>query len=157
MFEKPEPASPDMFPIETALRETFDENLTKLGDRTGLDLAAQATERREYAAVMRATGLHEHAGLAKLIHNEWTNARMADAGPVDDVDLDAQIDVQNEASRSALRGQWGAEGAEDLLQRAQKFARQHPKLAAILQTRGIGSRPHVVQALVEHVRKVNFR
>ena len=43
------------------------------------------------------------------------------------------------------------------MQRVNKYVKQHPKLDAIINTGGIGARVDVVQALVEHVRNINFR
>lgn len=148
------PADADGFyPIENTLDLVFTENLTKLSDRTGMSLEAQATERREFSTVMTDAGLHKSPVVAELIHNAWTQARLDG----DEVDVEAALATTNEDTRRALREQWGAKDAEDLTRRAQKLVKQHPKLAAILATGTVGSRLDVVSALVQHVRDVNFR
>lgn len=136
----------------------FHENLTKLGDRTGLTLEEQAAEYRDFRVMSGAADLQETAALAELLHTEWTDARLAQARPGgDDAELEARVAADVEASRVWLREEYGAKDGEALLARVHKFAHQHPKLLAILETRGIGSKPKVVEALVEHVRRINFR
>jgi hypothetical protein len=44
-----------------------------------------------------------------------------------------------------------------LVERANRYVKLHPKLAAILNTGGIGARVDVAKAIVEHVRNINFR
>lgn len=143
----------EMFSTELMLTGTFDNNLPRLGDALGMTLEQQTAERREFSAIVRSAGLQP--GVARRIHDAWTTARLAPTAAEDEDDK--ALLAANAESRRALRDQWGSKDAEDLLQRAQKFARQHPKLNAILSTGGIGSRKDIVQALVEHVRTVNFR
>lgn len=143
----------EMFSMEGMLASALDPNLTKLGDVTGMPIEQQKVERREFSAIARQAGLFP--GVAKAIHNAWTSARLAP--PMDEAEEDNQLREANTETRRALREKWGAEDAEDLLARAQKFVGQHPRLAEILSTGGIGSRKEIVLALTEHVRHVNFR
>jgi hypothetical protein len=154
----PEPPDPgSLYSTVGMLRTKLNQNFVRLGDAGLLDLDDQEKERKEYAALVRETDLP--LGTAELLHDRWTSARLegARAGGDNARELATQIDRDAEASRIALRETWGAKDAEDLVQRAKKFATQHPKLNAILNTRGIGSRPDVVQAIVSHVRDINFR
>ena len=158
LYDAPAPDPGGFYRIERAMDLTFNDNLTKLADRTGLSLDAQATERSQYADLMRASGLDQNLAVAELLHTAWSDARMADARPgVEQADVLAEIAAMNEATRAALREEYGARDAEELLQRTNKFVKQHPKLAAIMKTRGVGSRLDVVTALFDHVRAVNFR
>jgi hypothetical protein len=154
----PEPLAPgEFYSTQEMLRSCFDRNFLKLSDGGVLTLEQQAAERKEFAGLVRETGLGLAA--AELLHDRWTSARLegARAGGDNARELATQIDLDAEASRVALRETWGAKDAADLVQRAKKFATQHPKLNAILNTGGIGSRVDVVQAIVEHVRNINFR
>ncbi len=143
----------EFFSMEGMLTTTFNQNLRRLGDGLGMSIAEQTAERREFSAIARNTGLFPR--VARSIHDAWTSARLA--SPRDEAQEDERLRQANTETRRALREQWGAKDAEDLLQRAQKFVKQHPKLAAILSTGNIGSQKAIVQALVEHVRTVNFR
>lgn len=86
-------------------------------------------------------------------------ATAADVRQQRGVDLTAaEIQALNEASREAIHDTYGERYAADLLARADKFVRAHPKLNALIAERvGIGSHPKLVAALVEHVRVTNFR
>lgn len=152
-------ADPDGFyRVELGIKTTLDNNLTRLSDRLGLTLAAQAAERREVGDLARASGLDGNLGLVELVHTSYTDARLAAARPgVDPAAAQAELAATNEATRTALREQYGAKDAEDLLQRVNKFVDQQPKLKAIMRTGNVGSRLDVVTALCEHVRTVNFR
>lgn len=143
-------AAADFYPIEGLLKPTFDENLPRLGDKLGLTLEQQAAERHQFSETIRAAGLDLTVG--RLIHNAWTSARLAP-----DTSTEEDLLAQTEATRRALREHWGAADAEDLLRRAQKFVKQHPGLSKTLGTGTLGSRRDIVEALVEHVRRVNFR
>lgn len=143
----------EFFSMEGMLKTTLDQNLTRLGDTLGMSIEEQTVERGEFSDIARRAGLFP--GVARAIHDAWTSTRLA--APVDEAEEDEQLRQANTETRRALREQWGAKDAEDLLQRAQKFVKQHPKLATILSTGNIGSRKVIVQALVEHVRRVNFR
>lgn len=153
VHETPDPGS--LYSTNAMLRTTFDRNFEKLSNAGVLTLPQQAAERTEFSTLVRQTGLDLSVGI--LLHDQYTSARLADASDDDGADLVAQIRADSEAARTALREQFGERDAADLMQRAQKFVRQHPQLAAICQTRGIGSKVAVVQAIVEHVRAVNFQ
>lgn len=148
---KPEPG--EFFSMEGMLKTTLDRNLTSLGDGLGMSIEEQIAERKQFSAIARNAGLFP--GVARAIHDAWTSARLQPV--VDEADEHRSLGQANTETRRALREQWGAKDAEDLLQRAQKFVKQNPKLASILSTGNIGSRKAIVQALVEHVRRVNFR
>jgi hypothetical protein len=53
--------------------------------------------------------------------------------------------------REEFAARYGAKEGEALLQRVKKFVKGRRELASILQHRGIGSRPDVVQLLADHV------
>ena len=154
------PATPatEFYPIENTLKPVFDANLPKLADRTGVSLQAQAAERREFAALMRSSGLHESPTTAAVLHTAWTEARLAGAQPgADEAEADAALATLNENTRRALCEEYGEVDAEALLQRVQAFVRRTPKLAEILRIGTVGSRLDVIQGLIEHVHRVNFR
>jgi len=152
------PAAVKTDPTPTAMRSTLDQNETKLADRAGLKLEALATERREFAAMLYDTGLHPYVGVAELLHTAWTDARLAETQPERDEAAESTARATaNQAIREELRQRYGRRDAEEYLERVQKFVKAHPKLNAIVTTGGVGSRADVVNALIDHVRAVNFR
>lgn len=148
------PVVNELHPIETALREPLRERQSDLVDVLGLTQTQQQARHRDYADLIRRTGL-EPLTVGARLYDLMTDADLEDArGTAVDA---AQVTAWSEESRRQLRVTYGAKEAEDLLQRVQKFTREHPKLAAIVQRRGIGSRPDVVQLLVDEVRRRGYR
>lgn len=150
----------EFYSVEAMMKGSLDPNLAALGDAGVLTFAQQAAERKEFSALMRATGL-DALTVGTLIHDRFTAARLAnlrdDGTEAAELALEREIRANEEASRTALRELYGAQEAEALQLRAVKWMRQHPKLNAIVNTRGLGSQPALVLALVEHVRRTGFR
>ena len=155
LYGADQPAPTDMFPAETALRETFRTRQDEVSDVLGLSHAQRIDRHRAHVALVRESGLQQNTELAGMLYDELTTAEIAAArGADDDVDLEAQVRADTEASRKALRDLYGRDRADKILSRLQAFVSKHPKLKTLVNTRGIGSKPAVVLALAEHVRKV---
>ena len=149
-------APTDMFPVETALRETFRTRVDEVSDVLGLSHAQTIARHRDFVGgVVRPAGLDKNPELAALLYQEVTDAEIAAArSRGDDDDLEARVGADAETARKALRELYGRERAEEILKRTRAFVDQHPKLKALVNKRGIGSKPAVVLALADHVRKV---
>jgi hypothetical protein len=163
--ETPEP------PEETFARRIYNGN--KADDRTqfsaikqrgedlwlkgGMNSAARRDLNDSFRTIQEATKLPDEA--IDAVIDGHINNLMAAAQVTEDAD-DRETARRSQAwaieTRSKLSATYGDE-AEALLERAQRFARAHPKLAEVLGRRGLGSRPDIVLSLVEHVRNVNFR
>jgi hypothetical protein len=131
---------------ERTLREVAGKTTTEI-DTFKEDVRAQALE----------TGLRLDGPLSpgRLLLNAAVDAATADArGEAFDP---TQIQRWNEETRADIHATYGTEHGDELITRARKFVQQHPKLATLVNRRGIGSRPAVVRALVDHVRRTNFR
>jgi hypothetical protein len=87
------------------------------------------------------------------IDNILAGARvMTDAeAEADEVALLRQIQANNAELIEHFETRYGKKDGAALLERTQRFVRSHPKLAAILKERGLGSRIDVVEALAAHV------
>jgi len=145
--------SEEFYPLENAIKTELDANLTALEDRLGLTPSEQAAERQNFLAMMRATNLDEDVRTAVVLHNAWTGARLAATRPDgDDRDHELELADMNEQTRQEVRLRYGAD-AHPLMERTQKFVKQHPLLAEIVGTGSVGSRQDVVEALMQHVRR----
>lgn len=151
-------APEERWSLEGAMRDTLRESSTKLSDRLGWGVEQQAAYRHDVAETLTEAGLHQTLEGAELVTTLHTDALMAIARPGgDELDVEAQIAADIEASNQAEREYWGAAYAEDLGTRRVKYVRAHPKLKAMLEVRGIGVKPAVVRFLNEFVRDSNFR
>ena len=92
------------------LRTTLDQNFVKLSDAGVLTLEQQAAERKDYAALVRETGLD--LGAAELLHDRWTSARLerARAGGDNVRDLEAQIYADQRSVTDRVARAVGREG-----------------------------------------------
>jgi hypothetical protein len=142
----------EMYPTEVALRSVFTDRASEVADVLGLDATQRAARESAFTEVIRSTGL-DPLTVGEPLYRRFTDAEIADRRGADAPDVQAL----DEESRRLLREAYGAEDAENLLARTRAFVAQHPKLAATLRTRGLGSQPEVVRLLVEHVRATNFR
>jgi hypothetical protein len=141
-----------MYPVDVATRGTFEEHKDTELAVLGLTAEQRATRHRDHNALIAATGVDEYS-VGKLLYDAKISADIAVARGEAEPDLQAL----NEEARRVLADTYGRDEVEPLLTRVREFARQHPKLAAILQTRGIGSQVPVVTALVDHVRRIDWR
>src|SRR5437870_4187738 len=64
------PAEAFLYPIEASINRTVVGNLERLGDRTGLTVAQQRSERLGYYAALREAKADGNVSLASLIHTE---------------------------------------------------------------------------------------
>jgi hypothetical protein len=140
------------FPVRVAMRETFSNRRHELSDVLGLSHEQQHARHNEWAIGIRETGLDPTIGA--LIYNKFTDAEVAIARGAD-VD-DATLAAANKTIRQRLRETYGEE-AEDLLKRTNTFVNAHPKLAAVIGMRGVGSNPEVALELVEFVRRSHIK
>jgi hypothetical protein len=141
-----------MYPVDVATRGTFTEHDGAELEVLGLTTEQRVTRHRNHTTMVTETGLDPWT-VGKLLYDAKVSADIATARG----EAEPDVQVMNEATRAVIIDTYGHEDAEQLLARVQGFARQHPQLAAILQTRGIGSRVDVVTALVAHVRATNWQ
>ena len=153
----PEPT--DMFPVEVGLRPVLAQRQDELMDVLELGQAARIQRHREFVAAVRESGL-EPSTVGQALYNVWTDAEIAAArGTLPDTDDDDgsgwEPALVEDITRT-LRNSYGPARAERLLVAAQTFVAEHPRLARVLQTPGIKTRPGfrlVVDQIVEHVRQ----
>jgi hypothetical protein len=157
------PASPDgnaLYGSFSTVTSPIDGRFSELAIATGATEADQTRLRDEFVGIAKKTGLNEGfvANLAEHhLNNLLADARIEDDPLAAEVALDKQsVEWKNE-TRARLRNTYGAKDAEDLLARTQKFVKSTPALAKILQKRGLGNRPDVVQAIVSHVFSTGYR
>lgn len=153
VYEPRPPAQTELHPLDVALREPFRLKREALTD-VGFTLEQVQQRERDVLALVRETGLDPYSEVP-LLYDLVVAADIADqrGEPFDE----AQEQAWREESYKGLREEYGQRDAEMWLGRAAKYAREHPKLAAQMQRRGIGSRPEVLKAIVEHVRRVDYR
>lgn len=85
------------------------------------------------------------------IDNKLATARVSDDPAADQIALSQQIAADTEESRRRIIAQYGSKDGPALLERTQRWVRSKPALARILQPRGLGSKPEVVEQLVAYV------
>lgn len=151
------PVVNELYPVETRLREALRERQPDLADVLALSPAQQQARHRDFATLIRATGL-EPLTAGTTLYNLLTDADVDDARgkPVDP----AQVKAWDEETRRIGREKWGTDWDRPetgMLARVQKFTRQHPTLAALAQRRGIGSRHEFVLAIAEKVWGLGYR
>lgn len=146
-----------LHPIATALRPTFanraDDHRVVLGRTEAERVVHDEAFTRD---IIRGPNLDPY-GIGKLLYDHQVDGQVAAARHGEDPELAAKIVAWGEDTRQRLDATYGRGDTDALLARAKKFVAAHPQLSALLGTRGIGSRPEVVTAIVEHVRRVNFR
>jgi hypothetical protein len=125
--------------------------------RTGLNTDGRKQLDQTFRTIQQETGLPEEE--VNRILDGHINGLLGEARVTDDTEEAAaarRIEADTIETRSRLATLYDTD-AEDLLERTQRFIRLHPKLAQVLQRRGLGSRPDIVLPLVEHVRNINYR
>lgn len=147
------PKPPGMYPLERSLRDTLQGRVAELSDIVGLSTEQRVARHREFVAMVRDADLSPAVG--KTLYDLVTDQDIAAFRGTDLLD-DATRQTWRAESRRLVRATFPQENAERLLERTDRWARQHPKLAARLSP-GLGDHPKIVLALVEHVRRVNFR
>jgi hypothetical protein len=136
------------------------------GRASDLSVATGATEadiarvRSDFVELAKKSELPE--GFVATLAHEHINAQIADARIVEDADAEAhtmakQIAAWNAETRERLQMRYGPKDAEQLLARAQKFVAAHPTLKTVLQRRGLGSRPEIVEQIIAHVFSKGLR
>lgn len=155
-----------LYPPEKALEQPFRREAEQAHDVVGLDTPGREKRQAEFTTMIKDTGLDPYV-VAPVLYGLQTEADVLDArgeqlslqeGGEPQADDEARVmQAWNEEARRTLRETYGQHEAEDLLARADRFVTAHPKLATLMGRHGIGSRPEVVEAIVEHVRRVNFR
>lgn len=85
------------------------------------------------------------------LDNMLATARVSEDPEGDELALARRIEADSQESRSRIIARYGLKQGVELLERTQRWARTQPALAHILQQRGLGSRPELVEALVAHV------
>lgn len=143
------------YPVKTALEPIFQAEAAVEVDTLGLSSAQRAQRHADFTAMIRETGV-EAQTVGKRLYELQTHADVAAAQGAEDADVQA-AQGQREEMRRVLRETYGPKGTDDLIARTQKFVRAHPRLHQILELRDIGSDTALGLALVEHVRRSNFR
>jgi hypothetical protein len=103
---------------------------------------------------------HEHQFTVddtRHIFNAWAEARLqAERGSIPNDELERQA-RQEEDAHAALRARYGAQEADDLIERTARFVDRVPALRDALSVGYLGSRPDVVERLVAHVHRHDIR
>jgi len=136
--------------VDTAIESRSAE----LWGETGANTAQREQLRNTYSAIEASSRLPS-AVLVRIIDQD-INVRLAAVRPVGDPDaakhdLATRIAESNTETRRALRDQYGAKEAEELLERASRFVAATPALAQILANPLVGSDPAIVQGIVSYV------
>lgn len=128
--------------------------------QTGMDPGARRQMRETFRSIQKTTGLPDTV-VAQIadghVSNLLAGARVSDDPDGDDVGLEQQIAASNAELRERFRAQYGAVDGEKMLDRTVRFVRKHPALAKILQQRGLGSRPEIVEGIAAHVFSTGWR
>ena len=156
LFGADHPAPTEMFPVEVSLRHALQQRQGEVMDVLELGQAARIKRHREFVEVIRDSGL-DAATTGAALYDVMTDAELAAArGTGPDDDDDGWPPALTEDIIGTLRTRYGHQRAERLLVAAQTFVAEHPRLARVLQTPGIKTRPGfrpVVDQIVEHVRQ----
>ena len=132
----------------------------ELFETLGTDQAGRDALKRDFAAIQKETGLPD--GTVVRLLDLYADGEVA-AGRAEDPDarageLAAEILDNNETLRTELAKRLGGPGeAEQLLARAQRFIARSPKLQKVLEQHGLGSRPEIVEAILNHVQSSGWR
>jgi hypothetical protein len=122
--------------------------------RSGLFTSdALLTSNREFAAWAGKTGMEPHQ--TRRWYDADVDARLAELREEPFHEADHQR--MAEATRDAIFATYGAEDGARWIEATNAWVKKnHPKLAELLQRRGIGSRKDIVVPLVEHVRAITL-
>jgi hypothetical protein len=150
-------AGEGIYSASAALRQTTEANFVRLYDAGLVKSAQKEDAHREVTEMTRKLNLDW--GFVRLIENAHTDALLADRldEPGADAALAAQIRANDEGNLKRLRGKYGAEETDDLMDRVARFRQQDARLAARLDRRGIGSRPEILDATIDEMRRQAFR
>lgn len=155
----PAPANAADFYGYSAVANAIDRRGPELWEQSGATAAERQQVRDAFIGIARTTALPEP--LVATLAESHINNLLADARPVKNADaaqvLDQQIAGWNTEARAALRDTFGPNDVEQLLDRTRRFVRAHPALAKVLQQRGLGSRPDIVQGIAAHVFSTGWR
>jgi hypothetical protein len=147
------PSPTETFATTTALREVFAQRREDLGNTLELASDAQVERHREFASIIRETGVDPYTFGADL-YEAWTDAQLAERrGAVPDA---ARLAAAAEDLRAELRSAYGIQRAERIEAALGDFLQQRPRLLTLLQTPGIEATPKgkkALTALVDHVRR----
>jgi hypothetical protein len=142
-----------LYPIATALRPAFEQRRRDLFEVVGLTQAQIAEREADHVSMIAEMGLPPF-GVGQLLFDASVSADVAERRRPDE-----EVDVQawNEETRRELRAAYDSNvDIDDLLSRAAAFVSTSPKLGKVLSRRGLGSRPDIVKAIVEHVWQTNW-
>jgi hypothetical protein len=133
----------------SGLREAFKARTDDHAVVLGRTSAEQLRYDRAFADAARSSGFNDD--LAGRIYNAAIDADLADLHeePVNE----AQVRQDAEDTRRAVFDVYGQDAGERWLKVADDYVTRHPKLAAILARRGIGSRKDIVIPILEHARR----
>src|SRR5687767_1135357 len=150
LFGPDYPASTEMFPVHVALREDLQRHQEDLS-AIGFSDAERRTLNRDLVTAVREAGVDAPTArpiIESAIQAALNVRRGATTAPEDAAQRD-------EETMRALRREYGAD-YERLSARVETFLQQQPKFAAWLQG-DVGKQVHIRRALLEHVRKQQFR
>jgi hypothetical protein len=134
-------------PVFRSRREDLENILGATGDQI-------AKSQQEYVTAVEAAGLDAYT-VGHTLYEAEIAADVADARGLPE---DPERQRRNlEHARQQLRARFPHENPDELIARADKWVRQHPRLNHILSRRGNGSRPDLVLPIVETVVRKNFR
>jgi hypothetical protein len=120
----------------------------------GVGADAQEEEAQFWEQQARETGLPEGLVMALAegsIKNRLASARIEDDPEAAETALRQQVVEWQQDVRERLKNTYGARQAEELVERANRFLSQYPKLGERLVDRWLGSRPDIVEAVIAHV------
>lgn len=144
--------------ISSSRSGAFDGREAELRDVVGLDANARKGVRTElFGMVEDLPDALARTIVDGAISNIVGQARVVDDEEAAEIEIDKRTAAHNTEVRKELADRYGAEQGESLLKRANKFVTARPTLAKRLRERGLGSRPDIVLALVEHVHLTGFR
>jgi len=142
------------------LEQVIDRNESDLFVHAGRGAADHRQLRQTFVNFVKA-GVPD--GIARELAEKFIDGEIGAARrPAAEIDtaadaLEQQITAWHAETREYLRLQYGAQAAEDLLERTRKYVASVPGLGAVLDKHGVGSRPDVVKQLVHHVFITGYR
>jgi len=155
-----------LYPPAAALEQPFRQEAETLHDVVGLTTEARDARETAFTTMIEQTGIDPYA-LGAELYKAQTEVDVLDArheqlshedsGPVQPDEEARVIQGWSQETRTRLRESYGQARSEELLARTDKFVKAHSSLQALVRRHGIGSRPDIVEGLVEHVRRVNYR
>lgn len=147
----------DVLFSDTIIKQAVESRDAELFEATGATAAQREQIHNTFTELVKA-GLP--ANLIAKVAEASLDAEIAAARAVDPEAHAAATEKATEASnrevRASLQMRYGAKEAERLLARADAFVKQNATLSKILGSHGLGSRPDLVEMVVDHVRKSGF-